>query len=477
MSIKKLVRTNVNHAAYKAGVFAYRNRFTKYLYYKAANGAAVLGKTLMGDDYRNNLTRRILDVRLIEFNDISAKYMMPPACSFIEGKLAMQQTDCYFHLFTFPKGIILDSKIHEIAERIASVNDRKITKGVYYPGNDPESETSKALRPFNKHGIFIFPHFFSQGASAEEVKVEYPDAVLISDVSNYPYNDGFFIIKDGRLLEEGPCPTTGKHWALIKKGEAIKPELLSFPLQDDQIKSVQFGISLNPIIIDGEAISLTGKIPQTQETLIHNFGQCFCHLFMESIPEVAEHVQRLVGKSEAMVDKELRLLLDEKGTVTVKIDPKRLEQSNMNIEKIMDKLRKNGYQLVKNPEHLQVGQCYIDEIKYVFKVRLKRALYGHTILGVTKNGRVLVFKIFNRQAKDNGLYLEQLGETLNHIADNIGEKVIFAGVGANGGDVRTFLGHLKDYKNISEDGKILQEKITNDICRDKKPTWLTISYR
>jgi hypothetical protein len=130
---------------------------------------------------------------------------------------------------------------------------------------------------------------------------------------------------------------------------------------------------------------------------------------------------------------------------------------------------------------LKPGQYFYDREKEIFYANPKRALYGHTIFAVTKSNKFIIFKIFNKSTKDNGLYLEQLGPALAKVSQGIlgktgiKDSIIFAGVGANGGDPRTFLGLVDNpgFKNTPEDNLAikLQEKLA---MNSRKPAYLKV---
>jgi hypothetical protein len=356
---------------------------------------------------------------------------------FKEGKIKISPTnEVYFHWSSFAlNNTSCDLYTDPVLEAYMASWDKRFPQGLL------TNEEIKKIR-------FANPQFdpFIFGISAEKLFV--PNTIMISDVSNYPWNFGFFIIKDGRLFDTDDPNLKGKHWVLAyTKSGSLKPRLISLDYDEakkkniitsGKTKDIKWGLYLNPVIFKGRPMtSLTAQIPKTKETLVHSFRGGTAHIFKEEQADKGifdiEKSQKLateILKSKNKVTPELEALLKEAGPFPV-----------------------------------------------------KRGTMGHTVFGVTKSNKLIVFKTFNPAKKDKGVLLEQVGPLMKGISAKLGEEVIFAGIGANGGDPRTFLGVSGKYKNTPEDNPQirLQEKITDyapgQPARILKPILLHIKTR
>ncbi len=382
---------------------------------------------------------------------------------FYEGKLNANQTQSYFHWFYFdPKKISPYLEINEKTAFFAQHWDKRIPKGCLYRSEGEQS--------FKNHVVRL-QYGKSEQELIDEAKAS-QNIVLMSDITNYPYNAGWFVIEQGKLLLNGTEKIVpGKYWFLVKEKHQtqLKPVILTIKENSqvaEDISQFEFAFSINPIVVNGKALtSLTAKIPGTQEILVHNWRGGIPHIFEESITPIHQFLDQKLTKSHYMIDSELEKLLkeDTKKNLNIKILPEKLQDT---VFSMLPAFKNN----IGDPQNLKPGQYFYNQNTQEFSTKLKRALYGHTIFAVTKQGKMIVFKLFNRANKDNGLYIEQLGTALQAVSQNllqnqaVNDEIVFAGVGANGGDPRTFLGLGENpgYKNSPEDNKqvLLQEKLS-----------------
>jgi len=91
-----------------------------------------------------------------------------------------------------------------------------------------------------------------------------PSFVFLSDASNYPYNEGHFVIKEGKLYPLPPTayPLKGKHWSLQTQGGNIKFALVDL---DDpaSVASAHEGFYVHKVIHEGKPIRLLDEVPGT----------------------------------------------------------------------------------------------------------------------------------------------------------------------------------------------------------------------
>jgi len=96
-----------------------------------------------------------------------------------------------------------------------------------------------------------------------------PSFVFLSDASNYPYNEGHFMIKDGKLFPLSPTspPLSGKHWSL-----QIRDGNINFAIVDldnsASIMSAHEGFYVHKVIHEGKPIHLLDEVPGTGQLSI-----------------------------------------------------------------------------------------------------------------------------------------------------------------------------------------------------------------
>lgn len=373
----------------------------------------------------------------------------------VEGILQQGEQACYFqwiHVDLRNASINARLEIDPQAEDYAKRYDKRLSQGILSPAE---------LKKYDPRSLSLFNDIGIRAASLQHDKT-----VLISDVSNYPWNTGFFVIQNGRLLANGIETIGENHWIIAKRSTRNDLTAQLTPI-NEEVPGVEFGFYVNPVLIKGIPLTLSSLIPGTNETLLYTFRGCLAHIFKNNLPEVSAHLLQLIQKNQHRIrDPYLFNLLQEQGDVSIPLEQigslpflKKLHYFNYRENK-QDALLPGDYRIE--------GQTFI--------TRPKRALYGHTLFGITENQGLVIFKIFNKNDKTNGLYLEQLGPAIQSISTLFGENIQFAGVGANGGDVRTWLGALGGYKNTAEDGSILQEKLELSTGRrDNRPLYLTIN--
>ena len=121
-----------------------------------------------------------------------------------------------------------------------------------------------------------------------EFVLTHPNVVFISDASNSPFNEGHFIIQDGKLLPLPPDSqaVSGRHYVLKTSGDKI-----SFPLVDTQdensVRAVGEGFFVPKIIHEGKAIGLLDEVPGTGQLSIADYRGHIGQLFIETA--YAEH--------------------------------------------------------------------------------------------------------------------------------------------------------------------------------------------
>lgn len=407
---------------------------------------------------------------------------------FFEGKLKANQTHSYFHWFYFdPKNIKVELDLDPNLEKVAEAQDKKIPKGIC-----SDTEFSKINQEMKQKSTYNFLEALGLGKNEatliEDAKKD-KNIVLISDFTDFPYNEGFFLIKDGRMLSNGKGQIKpGKYWFMVKhkNSDKISAEILTIKnatTLKENIKNIDFAFNLNPIIVGDKIITdITDMIPGTKETFVHSFRGGFNHIFEESVFEVNKKVGDMINNSQYEIKPKLKEMLKEKNN--------RITVDNFTKEKLNDAWNwKSGHFSYKSgtENELKTGEYHYDKKSQEFSTCLKRNTLGHTMFALTNTGKIIVFKLFNEatstNAVNNGLLIEQLGTALNEIsksmfeAKDLNEKIVFAGIGANAIDVRTFLGLGANpgYKNKPEDNpNIKLQKLSE---RPAKPLYLKILKR
>lgn len=145
-----------------------------------------------------------------------------------------------------------------------------------------------------------FQEFQKAGSPAQaEFLSKHRENCLISDASNYPFNEGHFVIKDGNMLPlpQGEVPVSGKHYVMDTTGGGI-----SFPLIDlenkDSLQDIESAFFLAKIIHEGEPIGLLDRVPGTEKLLISDFRGHIGQIFHDDAYSKMNSPERIVIHSQ-----------------------------------------------------------------------------------------------------------------------------------------------------------------------------------
>ncbi|MFA5878705.1 MAG: hypothetical protein WC860_00870, partial [Candidatus Margulisiibacteriota bacterium] len=243
---------------------------------------------------------------------------------FFEGKLNANRTNAYFHWFYFdPKKLKIDLDLAPQLEAFAKNYDKNKSKGIYL------STEYAVLNQKMKKELSCFKLADFAGKNEQELIREAKqnkNVVLVSDLTNYPYNEGFFLIYKGKMLENGiKNIIPGKYWFLVneKNKSGLKPIILTLldnNLVKEDISNIEFAFNLNPLIVNSKIIRSTdGKILGTNETFIHSWHGAIAHIFEENIPAVCKKLVRLIDESKTKLTPELSAFLKEQSKSIISI--------------------------------------------------------------------------------------------------------------------------------------------------------------
>jgi hypothetical protein len=231
-----------------------------------------------------------------------------------------------------------------------------------------------------------------------------PSFVLFSDASNYPYNEGHFIIRSGKLYPLPPTsyPLKGKQWSLQVRDGAVNFGIVNLDNQYS-ISSVNEGFYVHKVIHDGKPIRLLDEVPGT--------GQL-------SITCCRGHINQIFKEN----------------TYSDMDSPKRAE---IHTELI---------------EYFREAQKYRDVLQDIIKgkairfgvhgeIKLPLNTYNHTFWIETQSGEIFCFKTYpNPEGKGSaGVTYNDAPDMLLKIAGEYGFKIKDAYIGSNGKDVRIIL--------------------------------------
>ncbi|MFC1510917.1 hypothetical protein ACFL5U_00820 [Candidatus Margulisiibacteriota bacterium] len=117
----------------------------------------------------------------------------------------------------------------------------------------------------------------------QEHVAQHPATVLVSDASNYPINEGHFVIQQGKKLPlpQGAEPIHGKHYVLTTRNGLIKFEVVDV---DDaaSVQQAEEGFFVAQIIAEGQPIQLLDTVPQTGRISIADFRGHIGQIFVEA---------------------------------------------------------------------------------------------------------------------------------------------------------------------------------------------------
>ena len=185
------------------------------------------------------LTRNpVIDIR---WNELSASLLKNNG-RLIVGKISINNTETFFQFMIFDQNninceLFLDKDIHALIKKV----DQRLLKGMLYP------------QPFSHFNTGPFPAQLNANNNT----------VLISDFTTFPFNEGFFVIKNNELLE---TQSVDRQWALVYNNNtnSITPLLIE---KTDIPDNIRFGFSVNPVLVNGSPLGLTDKITGTNEIL------------------------------------------------------------------------------------------------------------------------------------------------------------------------------------------------------------------
>jgi len=249
-----------------------------------------------------------------------------------------------------------------------------------------------------------------------------PDFAFASDATNWPYNEGHFVIKDGEILPLPPAShfVTGKHYMLKVTDGRISFEVVDTD-NEGSCASVQQGIFVAPMVIGGRAIRLLDEIPGTGVVSIANFRGHIGQIVLESAYSEMNTKKRV----------DVHTLL-----VRYLRKPKIYRQ-------ILDD--------IVNGRSVSFGEQ--GEITF----QLNR--YNHTFWIETETGEIYCFKTYpildsNVKGEIHGVTFDECPDLLFGIAVQYGFRIKQAFLGTNGKDVMIIInenGQPTPVKNVIGD--------------------------
>lgn len=242
--------------------------------------------------------------------------------------------------------------------------------------------------------------------------------VFITDASNFPFNEGHFVIREGQVvkLPKNLYQPAGKHFfmCISKSGE------VSFKAVDldeaDSYKDIWQAFMVPVVMYKGETLQLLDKIPQTDTYFIS---------------EVRGHIGQIFDENS----------YSEKG------EPKKAFIH----EQIIKWLREPDKYLLEIKKALKGGNFYWGELNGVkIEEALPRMIYNHTYWVETKDGELLLIKIYPKENAKSGVKFEDSGALLKTILNPVGKIPDNAYIGTNGRDVRLIVPNDGTLRAISE---------------------------
>jgi len=367
----------------------------------------------------------------------------------------------YFRLISFNKPIkmrlFLDDKIEEYAKHF----DKRMVQARLTSNIDNLIKQRLADNECN-----------NLGKTPQQLFTTNTQLKLLSDISNYPWNKGFFIINGNKRLKYGDDIDVHKRWVLTFRDDRhanshqVSFELYHraqeiFKLSGGVLSPDSFAISICPVILNGQPLtSLSDQFIETNESMLHSFRGATNQFILQSIPQVNNKIQQLIENDPYLVSKELLNYLN--GSKTLVLDTNNVTEEDIKKQDIR-------YSSVESAANLQPGQYHYDRNHKKYYICLKRSTYGHNVFGITVDNELVIFKIFNKKDKSNGVFLEQIGGLFNWIAlQHLGKPIKHAGVVTGGGDTVSWFKDIKtngiwSFSNKSLiDKSVLQEKRTEN---------------
>lgn len=338
---------------------------------------------------------------------------------------------------------------------------------------DPEkgSKAKEHFKSFQETGKDLFRRYIGGEKGISTIPIE--DAALISDGSNYPYNEGHFAVYRNRLM---PMPTgalfpTGSHNMLTinENGNisfrtiALCDELWGDGIAPDIFK----GFFAPKIIHEGNPVGLTDTEPGTDDLLISDFrghiGQIFFEQDYLNPNDIGTVSRDFVIKTVQGIEPFLGVFFANPNDINLEFLPDidgRLDSCSdtaikVGISQILRHLRLND--LKRAAIHMQLLGYMRDSNTYrrilnkiiagrsisfrqYGQIELRKNTYNHTYWIEAKDGSFYCMKTYRDKENDvrvpSGVTFEEGPFFLIEIAEKFGFKINNAFIGTNGGDVR-----------------------------------------